>query len=332
MSQRDSADQPTDREAMTLSPGLPFIDCHHHLWDRGGQTYLSAEYLADAGPGLAGSVYVECLNRYAETGDPVLRPVGETAFVVAECAAARAQNRPICDGIIGFADLAQGAAVQPVLEAHQAAGDGRFRGIRYATAWDPDPTIHSPYNTRRAMLEEPAVTAGAQCLGALDLTLDVWVYFHQLPEVADLAGRCSDTLIVVNHCGGPIGVGPYRGQRDAVFAHWRSVLPALAAQPNIHLKFGGMAMKLAGFDWHRRDTPPDPDALAQAWQPYFDACMAAFGPERMMFESNFPVDRVGTGYQSLWQAFDRLSTGCSRAERASLFSETARRVYRLPTD
>ena len=319
-----------------LDPSQPIIDCHHHLWDRQGHTYLSDQFLADAGGGdkdgghkLRASVYVECLNNYRQSGDPDLRPVGETEFVVSETSKSRQHNPGLCDGIIGFADLALGDAVGRVLEAHEEAGEGRFKGVRYATAHDPDPKIHSAYKTHPEMLGEQAVRDGVRVLARRNLSLDVWVYFHQIREVGDLAAACPETAIILNHCGGPIGIGCYSDKRDEVFATWRAALQNLAGRDNVFVKFGGLAMALAGFGWHRRESPPASEILANAWRPYFETCIETFGADRLMFESNFPVDRAGCSYTILWNAFKRLAADLSGAERTAALGETAARVYRL---
>ena len=126
---------------------------------------------------------------------------------------------------------------------------------------------------------------------------------------------------------GPIGIGPYAGHRDAVFQRWRAHLQALGAYPNVTVKLGGLAMAAAGFGWRARAVPPSSIDLAQAWQPYFDVCLEAFGAGRCMFESNFPVDRTGCSYAVLWNAFKRLAQPLSETDRDALCAGTARRVY-----
>lgn len=339
----DAGDREKAREAWlssrvedAIDPAQPIIDCHHHLWDRQGHTYLSDQFLADTGGGrkdgghqLRATVYVECLNSYRKSGEQNLRPVGETDFVVSETAQPRKQSPGLCDGIVGFADLALGPAVDKVLEAHEAAGEGRFKGIRYATAHDPDPKIHSAYKTHPGMLGEQAVRDGVRVLGRRNLSLDAWVYFHQIGEVGDLAAACPETAIILNHCGGPIGIGPYSDKRDEVFALWRTALQGLAGRDNVFVKFGGLAMALAGFGWHRRELPPSSKDLSDAWRPYFETCLETFGADRLMFESNYPVDRVGCSYTVLWNAFKRLATDLSGDERNAVLAGTAARVYRL---
>ena len=315
------------RQEAAIDPETPIVDPHHHLWDRGGHTYLPAQFAQDAaGHHLLTSAYVECRSRYYDNGPEHLRPVGETAFVAKQAAAF---GQGIASAIIAFADLSLGDAVDAVLDAHAEAAGGRLRGVRYSTAWDADPAIHAAYPTRPGMLREALVQAGARRLARSGLVFDVWGYFHQLGDVADLARACPELTIVVNHAGGVLGLGAYANRRNEVFTHWRTALQSLGPLPNVVLKFGGLAMPLAGFAWRRLPTPPGSGALATAWQPYFDTCLEVFGPARCMFESNFPVDRAGCTYTVLWNAFKRLAAPLAPSECQALLSTSAQRVYGL---
>jgi len=316
-----------------LDADAAIVDPHHHLWNRGGHTYLPEQFRAEVRAGghrLVASVYVECLSQYLDSGPVHLRPVGETTYVARLAQAAHDAGGPaMAAGIVAYADLSLADAVDEVLDAHELAGGGRLRGIRYSTAHDADPAIHCAYTTRPGMLREPAVQAGARRLAKRGLSLDVWLYFHQLDDVLVLASACPDLTIVVDHAGGPLGLGPYAGQRAEVFARWRDALQLLRGQDNIHLKFGGLAMPLAGFEWRKLPQPPGSRMLASAWQPYWDVCLDVFGPRRCMFESNFPVDRSGCTYTALWNAFKRLAAPLTATERQWVLAGSARRVYRI---
>ena len=319
-------------EEPALQPELPVVDPHHHLWDRGGHRYLGAQYLADAQGAhpVSATVYVECLANYHEDGPQPLRCVGETVFAAGLAAThATASGTRLCAGIVARADLALGAAVEEVLDAHALAAQGRLRGIRYTTAWDTSPLIHAAYPTHPGMLCEPIVQAAAHCLSRRGLSFDAWLYFHQIDDVVALARACPDLVIVLDHCGGPIGIGPYAQNRDEVFRQWRLKLQALRDLDNVVLKFGGLAMPLAGFGWRKLPQPPDSSMLADAWRPYFESCLEVFGAQRCMFESNFPVDRSGCSFTVLWNAFKRLAGKLSDNERAALCAGTARRIYRV---
>ena len=230
-----------------------------------------------------------------------------------------------------MADLRLGDAVQPVLEALAAAGNGRLRGIRNTTAAHPDPAIRSnPLPPPEGILAEAGFRRGAALAGAMGLSLDVWAYHTQLGEVAALAHSCPNTPIVVDHCGGPLGVGPYAGKRAEVFADWRASMAVLARLPNVDVKLGGLAMRVGGFGFDERPLAPSSTELAAAWRPYTDALLEMFGARRCMFESNFPVDKGMCSYPVLWNAFKRLVAGASADETRAVFSGTACRVYRLP--
>jgi predicted TIM-barrel fold metal-dependent hydrolase len=178
-------------------------------------------------------------------------------------------------------------------------------------------------------MAEPAFRAGFACLAKHGLSFDAWLYHTQIHQLADLARAFPATPIVLDHVGGPLGVGPYRGRRDEVFADWRNGIRALAECPNVHMKLGGLAMVVNGFDFHENVLPPSSGELADAWRPYMETCIEAFGPHRCMFESNFPVDKGMCSYPVLWNAFKRIAAGASSAEKAALFHDTAARFYRL---
>jgi len=173
------------------------------------------------------------------------------------------------------------------------------------------------------------VREGFARLAPLGLSFDAWMYHMQLGEFVDLARASPETPIVLDHVGGAIGLGRYAGQRDEVFAEWSGRIGELAYCPNVHIKLGGLGMRMFGFDLHTRELPPSWEELAAAWRPYIETCIAAFGPERAMFESNFPVDKGSCGYAALCNAFKHITAGCSAAEKAALFAGTATRFYRL---
>jgi predicted TIM-barrel fold metal-dependent hydrolase len=236
----------------------------------------------------------------------------------------------VCAGIVGYADLTLGAAVEKVLEAMITAGSGRFRGIRFITASHPDQAAWGSMVTRpEGLLTDQRVREGFARLAPLGLSFDAWMYHTQLGDLLDLARAFPETQIVLGHVGGPIGLGRYAGKRDEVFAEWSGRIRELAACPNVHVKLGGLGMRMFGFDLHTRELPPSSEELAAAWRPYIETCIAAFGPERAMLESNFPVDKGSCGYAALWNAFKRIAAGYSAAEKAALFSGTATKFYRL---
>jgi predicted TIM-barrel fold metal-dependent hydrolase len=316
-----------------IDPALPICDPHHHLWEYPQSRYLIEELLADIGDGhhVESTIYVECDQMYRTEGPPALRPVGETEYVehIATASEQCAGRTRIAAGIVSFADLTLGSPVQAVLEAHLQASS-RFRGIRYASAWDPSDQIREVHtHPSPQLLLSRDFRQGFACLGSLGLSFDAWAYYPQFSELADLARAFPDTTIVLDHMGGPLGIGPYAGRREDVFAAWRRSIAELAHCANVVVKLGGRAMSMSGFGWHKRVAPPGSAELAVAMAPYFESCIEYFGAGRCMFESNFPIDRVSCSYTVLWNAFKRLTQGYSQAERAALFHGTATRVYRL---
>lgn len=318
-----------------LDPELPIVDPHHHLWGPPRSNYLTEQFDADAfsGHNIVGTVFVECSEGYWTDGPEALRPVGETEMVAALAETRRAstaQPMAFCAGIVGHADLLAGSEVRAVLEAHIEAGRSRFRGIRQSSAWDPHDEIRTTIRTPPAhMLAAPAFRQGFAELRPLGLTFDSWVYFHQLEEVAQLAKAFPDTPIIVNHAGGPIGIGPYAARQKEVFEEWNRGIQQVAQYPNTYIKLGGLAMRLGGYDYHLRPRPASSQEMSDDWRPYIETCIAKFGPDRAMFETNFPVDKLSCSYALLWNAFKRLTSAYSPSEKSALFSQTAAKIYRL---
>jgi L-fuconolactonase len=335
-----------------IDPERPIVDPHHHLWDRrafarsAGSTAfeqaisLSPLYLLDqlnadmaAGHNIIATVFLECGAFYRADGPPEGRCVGETEFVngVAAMSASGLYGpaRP-CAGIVGHADLTLGTAVRPVLEAHLAAAPARFRGIRHSPAWDADPAVLGILQRNPpGLLADPAFRAGLAELATLGLSYDCWLLAPQLPELIAMARALPELTIICDHLATPLGTASYAGQRDAGFADWANDIMALAACPNVVMKVGGLAMPFGGFASFMADPPANAEMLAKEWQKWIETAIAAFGADRCMFESNFPVDRGSCDYATLWNAFKLVSAGASEDEKSALFSGTATRVYRL---
>jgi predicted TIM-barrel fold metal-dependent hydrolase len=318
-----------------IDPARRIVDPHHHLWDRGGQRYLIDELAADiaSGHNVVATVYVEARSMYRAGGAEALRPVGEVEFACGAAAMSASGgygNAAICAGIIGHVNLMLGEAAAEVLEAEIAAGNGRFRGIRHSSPWDADPDVAGMYALRpKGLLLDPTFRKGFACLAPLGLSYDSWLFHPQIGELADLARAFPDTRIVLDHCGGPIGVGGYANRREEVFEGWKASIRDIAGCPNVVVKLGGLAMCLLGYDFHQRPRPPSSEQAAAAWRPYIETCIEAFGPSRAMFESNFPPDKGQCSYQVIFNAFKRIAAQYSEAEKTALFSQTAADVYRL---
>lgn len=314
-----------------IEPDLPILDAHHHLWDDLtnplATPYPLPSLLADlhGGHRVVATIYAECSDHYYAEGPEELRPVGETASI-----ADRELPSGIMAGIVGYADLRLGAAVEPVLQAHRVAGRGRFRGVRFSTAWDPNSDV--PNTARRVppgILLHPAVVEGVRVLASLGMTFDGWMYFHQIPELIELARAVPEAKIVLDHLGGPVGIGTYARDRGAMLAQWRHNITEASREPNIAIKIGGL-----GFPWFVPNGVAakltDSDRIAAYWRPEVDHAIDAFGAERCMVESDFPVDGRLCDYVTLWNAFKKLTMDRTPEERSALFVETAARVYGVP--
>lgn len=315
-----------------LESELPIVDPHHHLWDRAGG-YLLDDLQVDLAGGhrIIATVFAQCGYAYWPEGPLELRPVGETEFVAG--VAAEAQRRglatQVCAGIVGFADMELGTAVDAVLQAHIDAGGGRFRGIRHISARHDKFVATLLGRPPADLLRRPAFRQGLGRLHAMGLSFDAWLYHPQIDELVDLACVFPGLPIVLNHLGGPLGVGPYAGQRDLAFREWSAAMRRLANCPNVHVKLGGLGMGVTGFNFYEQPAPPPSTVLAAAWRPYVEHCIELFGVRRCMFESDFPVDKATCSYTVLWNAFKRIVAGASADEKLWLFQETANRFYRL---
>jgi L-fuconolactonase len=315
-----------------LDPQQPIIDPHHHLWHARPDPYLLDELAEDltTGHNVRATVFIQCGSAYRKDGPEDLRPVGETEFVATVAAASESRKFRACAGIVGHADCRLGDRIELVLQAHIAAGGGRFKGIRHSATYDAGIAPTAPPGAPPGLFLDATFRAGVARTGALGLTFEAWCYHPQLPELLDLLRACPDQKIVLNHLGGPLGVGPYEGKRGEVFAQWSASMKQLAQCPNLFLKLGGLAMNVNGFGYHHQPLPPGSGEMATAWKPYMETTIEAFGAARCMFESNFPVDKGMCSYPVLWNAFKRIVAGCSAGEKADLFHGTAARFYSLP--
>ena len=320
-----------------LEPGLPIIDTHHHLWDR-QTTWIQNRYLMDeiledleTGHNVVSTVFVEADSMYRQSGPVEMQPVGEVEFVngVAAMAASGVYGKTqVAAGIIGHADLMLGVPAKGVLEALQAAAPKRFKGIRYIGAWVEDPAVFTP-----ARVPGPGIYLDAKFregfaqLGPLGLIFEAAIRHPQISEFTDLARAFPDTKMVLNHIGGVVGVGTYAGRRSEIYEIWRKDIAEVAKCPNVVVKLGALNMTYCGFGWEKRPLPPTSQELCDATRRYYETVIELVGPDRCMFESNYPVDKVSCSYGVLWNSFKRMTQGYSANDRAALFHDTAARFY-----
>ena len=312
-----------------IEPELPIIDPHHHLWDlrKNNQmgfrqeVYLCEEIsrdIKDSGHNVVQTVFAQCGAFYRADGPEEMKCIGETEFVNGIAAMSRSGlygSTRLCTGIFSTADLRLGSGVQAVLEAHFQASSN-FRGIRSAFPSDLNDTF----------LE------GFSLLEKYDLSYDNWSPdFSRLPRLADLANKCPGVTVIVNHLGGRID--PEASKEE--IAAWQKAIDSVAACSNTVMKLGGAQMRVG--DWepayhmHIADSPWSSDRFLDTLFSRYQYAIEAFGPERCMFESNFPVDKDCISYGTLWNLFKKMAKklGLSESEKRAMFSGTAAKAYRL---
>jgi L-fuconolactonase len=340
-----AAEQPTwpnprgDEEA-PLESDLAIVDPHHHCWDLrpGVPRFMFPEIVAE----IAGSkhkiqqtVFIECGSMYRAEGPRDMRFVGEVEFVngvAAQSASGLYGPTRIASGIVGRVDFTTGDAVKPVLEAEIHAGDGRLKGTRYNAFYTEIPVMgmeHAPLITPKGLLLDTKFRQGAASLAAYNLSMDTGCYHPQLMDMVSFVSSIPNVPIILNHVGGPLLIGPYARDPAGTFAEWKKGMTELAKRPNVNVKLGGLGQNW-DFPIGHIDPASNSTALAAKWKPWIETTIELFSPQRCMFESNFPVDKTAASYDTIWNAFKRITAGASADEKAALYAGTARKVYRLP--
>lgn len=321
-----------------IDPNREIVDPHHHLWrKRFDQDYLLEELWADTGSGhrVTKTLFMECRAFYRREGPEHLRALGETEAVTE--IARRSQQAPdkahIC-GIVAHADLTLAGSdmdkLIELLEGHEQIAGALFKGIRQAGARDREPEhLVIPGSAPSYLYGKESFREGLRALAQRGLSYDTWHYHHQNLDYIDLANAVPECTMILDHFGTPLGVGRFRGSRDEIFREWKQEMRELARCENVYAKLGGLAMPDNGFGWHLAERPPTSDEFVAAQAQYYHHMIDCFGPERCMFESNFPVDRLSIGYPILWNGLKKIAARYSEEEQQALFSGTASRVYRL---
>ncbi len=294
---------------------LPIIDPHFHLWDLENnyypwlsdgvkpsafgdysainKTYLIEDYLADA----ANQNLVKAVH--LDVGYDPKDPVGETRWLQGV-----ADKHGFPHGIVGYADLSK-PDVGDLLDAHMQHAN--FRGIRQSMNFHSDPA--KTYLTQAEVSRTPEWRAGFKELARRGLSFDLQIYYWQMQEFYELACDFPEVLIILNHTGMQVD-GPDH------FEGWRDAIRKLAMAPNVACKISGLGM--GNWIWTVAD-----------FKPYVETAIAAFGVERCMFASNFPVDKLFSDYDRLFKAFREITSGYRREDRLALFHNNAERFYKL---
>ena len=318
-----------------LDPDLPICDPHHHLWDKPGDRYMIDEISRDVGSGhnIVQTVFVEVDAMYRSSGPEEMRPIGESEWVRgigAQSDSGLYGRTKGATGIVGYANLNLGARVEPVLEAMESVSSGRFRSVRHTCSWDEYEPLRSHRSGWPGMMAETKFREGLSKLIDRGHSFDALVYHPQLSELTELVDAFPNGVFVLNHIGRPLGVGPYQGHRDKVYEVWKKDMAKLAERPNVLVKVGGLGNRVSGFGWDTQPEPPNSQELVEKTSPYYLYTIEVFGPERCMFESNFPVDKNSYSYKTIWNSFKRMTQGFSSTEKTWLFHDTAAKAYRLP--
>lgn len=320
-----------------LESDLPIVDSHMHLWHRdNGHRYFVEDFTKDlisSEHNVEATVFIEAHAMYRSTGPQHLRCVGETEFAVGMAAIAASgiySHAQVAAGIVGYADLTLGDRTHETLLAHMEVGRGRFKGVRQSAKWDADPVVCGQVSADGpGLYRDPAFGRGIDLLTSLGLSFDASIYHPQIPDVVELARSHPEANIVLVHMGSPVGHGSYAGKDAENHASWLSGIRELATCPNVSIKLGGILMHVANYDFTRFDVPVTSERLAELWRPYVEPCIEHFGAQRCMASSNFPVDKAGFGYRTLWNMYKRITAGCSAEEKHHIYSGTAKRVYRI---
>lgn len=320
-----------------VAPEQSIIDPHVHFWTLpGGYKYFLEEFaldVASCGHTIEATVFVECNAMYRKAGPSHLASVGETEFAVgmaAMAASGKYTATRASEGIVGFTDLTLGDRVAEALDSHIAAANGRLKGIRHRAKWDPDPAVRGAMHASGPGLYlRRDFSNGIDLLVSRGLLFEASIFHTQIADVTALARAHPDCSIVLNHSGSPVGHSSYAGRQPEVHASWMAGMRELATCPNVSIKMGGLLMCLGNFDFTVAPRPPTSEELAILWRPYIEPCVELFGAERCMVSSNFPVEKAGAPYGTIWNMFKRVTAGCSADERRLICAETARRVYSL---
>lgn len=293
---------------------MRIVDAHVHVWRRDDLPWLTgpmqprifgpyeplrrdypmAEYRADvAGAGVAKAVYVQA--NWAP----------ERARDEAEWVEALAEETGWPHAVVAFADMTV-EDVRPALD--RLARVSRLRGIRQQLHWHENPAFR--FAPRPELACDPTVVANVGRLAAYGLVFELQVFSAQAEHACRLVDACPDTTFVLQHAG------MLEDASEAGRAAWRAAIGALAARPNVCAKLSGF-----GTFVHR----VDPDLIARLWR----ETVAAFGPGRCLWGSNFPIEKLWTAYGPLLDAHRAAAAALRESDRATIFHDTASRIYRL---
>ncbi|MEU8009406.1 amidohydrolase family protein [Micromonospora parva] len=280
-------------------PGI--IDAHHHLWVRARhpQQWIDPHTMA----ALDGDFTPLELA-------PAARAAGVTQTVVVQSVVVRSEtpellgiaaDDPLVAGVVGWVDLTAADVGRRLDRLRRARGGERLVGIRHLVQSEPDP----------AYLDRPEVRRGVAAVGAAGLAFDLLVRPHQLPAATRLVRDLPQVRFVLDHLG-----KPPLGRAD--LGDWHRDLRALAAEPNTTAKLSGLVTEVEGGSWTAADL-----------RPAVEHALDVFGPDRLMFGSDWPVCLLVTSYVRWVAVLGDLLAPLSDDERTAIWQRTASRLYRL---
>ncbi|ANI80143.1 amidohydrolase family protein [Sphingobium sp. EP60837] len=325
------------RDEPILEPELAIIDSHFHLFDRPGNRYMLEEYLFDVAGGhnIIASIYCETQAFIRADGPELLRPLGEVEFangIAAMSASGIYGPCKVNHGIVGHANLTLGAQVGELLDRCINLAPERFRGVRHITMDYPDERPYRYFMSGRPPMGVMDTTGFPLGLAEVDkrgLVFDTAVFDPLLPTLTGFVDKFPNLRFVLNHMGTAVGIDMTADERVELFQSWSASLRELARRPNVYCKVGGMGMPHWGLEFELREDVVGSSVLAEAWRPYVETAIEAFGADRCMMESNFPPDSRTGGFVPIWNAYKLITRNATEDEKTALYRGTAARVYDL---
>jgi L-fuconolactonase len=314
------------------------IDAHHHLWDlaarkhrwlTGNQPWATDDELARlcrsftladlvslaAAAGVTGTVVIQTVTEPWETPDLLALAAGQDPYATEDqaCRPEPARDGPVAGsrnepaagggllaGVVGWTDLTAPAVAEAAAGLRALPGGEFLSGIRHPVLAEADP----------GWLARPVVLRGLHALAATGLSFDIVTLPHQFPAALTAARSVPELRFVLDHLGGP----PAEAGQDGTNGPWAAAIRSLAALPNVTCKLSGV------------HTSP---ARASDLRPYYEVVLAAFGPDRLMFGSGWPVSTLAATYGQVCDLYQELTAQLSTVEQDAIFDRTARRVYQL---
>jgi len=259
-------------------------------------------------------------------GEKPFSAIGETDWLMT------LKDKPLA--IIGEAHLHDLDNLDAVLDAHAKASP-LFKGVRDMVAIHPNKGVMD-FNEHGDMLKSDDFKKGYARLGERNLTYDTFLYAHQIDDFIKLVSEVPKTKVVLDHVGTPIGlggnhagIGKTADERNSIKERWYTDLAKVAAVPHVYLKLSGLLMPCCGFQFEQRDSPASFSEVIDAIGPHIEYAIQTFGIDRCMFASNFPMDKVSTSYETLYDAYFKIAEKYSEEDQQKLFAGNALEFYSI---